>query len=297
MINSKISCYSGKSVVLTTMHNKAKSIASPFKNALGVKIVCTQNINTDTLGTFTGEIEREGSALETARKKARLGMQNLNMSLGLASEGSFGPHPSLFIIPGTQEVMVFVDDNRGIEISEQIISTETNYNQISINSIADSKDFLTKVKFPQHGLIVRQEDPRKNIIDKTHTQESLIFKGITNLADLYKAVESCKAASKNNIVYLETDMRAHMNPTRLKVIRKLALKLASRIRQLCPACACPGFGRSGFIGGLPCQECDYPSDYPLYEIHSCVSCNFQQQIARTDGVTHVKAFECNYCNP
>jgi hypothetical protein len=41
------------------------------------------------LGTFSGEIERELTPLETLQKKIRMGMEELGLPLGIASEGSF----------------------------------------------------------------------------------------------------------------------------------------------------------------------------------------------------------------
>ena len=65
--------YFGAQAVLTTKHEKAKAIALQLKAALGLKLE-TVEVDTDVLGTFTGEIEREGTPKETAIKKARLGL-------------------------------------------------------------------------------------------------------------------------------------------------------------------------------------------------------------------------------
>ena len=50
--------YIGKKAVLSTMHGKQQAIVSPFKKFLNVTVQVPNKINTDLLGTFSGEIER-----------------------------------------------------------------------------------------------------------------------------------------------------------------------------------------------------------------------------------------------
>ena len=52
---------------------------------------------------------------------------------------------------------------------------------------------------------------------------------------------------------LIADMRAHRNPTRMRVLRALSWKLAKRLERLCPKCDAPGFGSIGNRRGLPCE--------------------------------------------
>ena len=60
-------------------------------------------------------------------RKARLGITRTGLKFGLASEGSYGPHPYIPFIPGGREIVLFIDDERGIEIRESIVVTRTNY--------------------------------------------------------------------------------------------------------------------------------------------------------------------------
>lgn len=86
-------CYEHETAVLATMHGKQVAVGPPFREILGLKLRLPDDIDTDALGTFTGEVERKGTMLETAIAKARLGMELTGSKLGLASEGSYGPHP------------------------------------------------------------------------------------------------------------------------------------------------------------------------------------------------------------
>lgn len=297
-----LSRYSGRRVVLTTKHGKADALALPLKAGLGL-ILNSAEVDTDLLGTFTGEIERVGTPVETAIKKARLGMSNAGVKLGLANEGSFGPHPYIPFIPGCHEVIVFLDDDLGIEVIESILSASTNFGHIDARSIEEVEDFLVRVKFPSHGLIVRPNKSSGNLVNKMSriftgkSPEAMIQKGIQDRESLEAAILSCTELSADGLAHIETDMRAHMNPTRMRVLRTLGIKLARRMRSICPDCQCPGFGITGIEGALPCEECGYPSESHASEIHSCAKCHLTQTHARKDGITRVEAMYCQRCNP
>lgn len=76
---NKNSPYAQISIVLTTKHEKSIVIAPSFLNVLSAEIV-EYVFDTDQLGTFSGEIERKGTALDCAKIKCELGL-NLTSSL------------------------------------------------------------------------------------------------------------------------------------------------------------------------------------------------------------------------
>lgn len=294
--------YFGRQVVLTTKHEKARALQLPLQAGLGL-VLDSIEVDTDRLGTFTGEIEREGTPLQTAVKKARLGMTRAQAKLGIANEGSFGPHPYVPFLVGCHEVIVFIDDELGIEVAESIVSANTNYDHIDTRSIEEVEEFLTRVKFPSHGLIVRPNKSNRNLLRqvsrmfKSTAQATAIQKGIRDRDALDAAILSCKALSDDGLAHIETDMRAHMNPTRLRVLRALGIKLARRLRSTCPQCECPGFGVTGVEGSLPCEECGYPSESYAFQIYGCSKCQLEQTHPRKDGKTEVDAMYCQRCNP
>lgn len=53
-----------------------------------------KNMNTDLSGTFTGALERLDDVSGTARNKCRLAMKISNCDMAVASDGSFGSHPT-----------------------------------------------------------------------------------------------------------------------------------------------------------------------------------------------------------
>ncbi len=65
--------YRGKPVVLATKHDKQRVIAPALTPSPGLQVRLA-GVDTDALGTFTGEIARPGTPRETALAKARLGI-------------------------------------------------------------------------------------------------------------------------------------------------------------------------------------------------------------------------------
>ncbi len=300
--SKKNSHYSGKTIVLATKHKKADALALPLKAGLGARLQQV-DLDTDRLGTFTGEIERQGTPFDTAVKKARMGMTKTGSALGLANEGSFGPHPFIPFIPGCQELIVLIDDELGITVTESIITAQTNYRHIEVSRIEEAEEFLKNSKFPSHGLIVRPNKYRTSLLGKIsrvitgELNDEPIYKGLRDKANLATAIDSCRESSFDGLARIETDMRAHMNPTRVRVLRTLGIKLARRLHSTCPECACPGYGVTAGAGFLPCEECGYPSEAPALEVNTCSKCKYQKTVPRRDGVTQIEANYCQRCNP
>jgi len=292
--------YYGKTILLTTKHKKASALGLPLLAGVGLRVREIE-LDTDIFGTFSGEIERKGTPLETAIKKARLGMRKASSELGLATEGSFGVHPFIPFIAGCEETIVLIDDANGFHLSETIISARTNFSYCEARTPEDVESFLREAKFPSHGLIVKPNKVDINLFQRFgrlfgNSQISTI-KGIQDRSSLKVAIEKCAALSDDGCARVETDMRAYMNPTRLRVIRELGVKLARRLRSSCTECGCPGFGKTTVSGFLNCSECGCASESPSHEIHSCARCEHSKTVPRSDGITSLDPMYCQRCNP
>lgn len=103
-------------VALLTQHGKERVIAPVLEPALGCVVHHVDHFDTDQLGTFTRDVPRPGSQLDAARDKARMGMTLSGLPVGLASEGSFGPDPFTGMFPWNVEMLVWLDDQLGIEV-------------------------------------------------------------------------------------------------------------------------------------------------------------------------------------
>ena len=108
--------YANKKISLLTKHGKEKIIAPILERTLGLTIELVQSFDTDELGTFDRIVEREGTQLQTVRRKAHIGIDFSRNNLGLASEGSFVPDPFSGFMPWNIEMVIFVDDLNGVEV-------------------------------------------------------------------------------------------------------------------------------------------------------------------------------------
>lgn len=284
---SRPSLYAGRTIVMTTKHGKERQVSLPLRVGLGATLAVAEGIDTDLLGTFTGEVPREGSPREVAIRKARLGMTS-GLPLGLASEGSFGPDPLVPFITVHHELLAFVDEERGIELCEQVATADTNFAHTAVADMAELHPFLQRVGFPAHALIVR---PRQA------ARQHAIRKGLQTHAELEQAIEAAARWSDDGLARVETDMRAHLNPSRARAIRRLAFRLAARLRRHCPGCDAPGWGRVDVEAGLPCRWCDMPTDLTLHEVYACAACDHQGRYRRPDGLVAADPGQCPRCNP
>jgi hypothetical protein len=283
-----LSFYRGREAAVATKHGK-EDVSGPPMAPLGLHLRVPRDLDTDALGTFTGEVPRVGTPLEVALRKARMGMRATGLPLGLANEGSFGPHPEVPFLAGDHEILLFIDDALGIQVYEETFTSETNFAHCTVARGDDLDDFLRRVHFPGHGLIVRPNSPPQ--------PSELLFKGITTWPDLVAAVGRCARASSDGCAHVETDMRAHMNPTRQRVIATLADRLARRLTTRCPSCGTPGWGRVGVVRGLPCEVCGSETDWVREEIHGCPRCPLRRTEPRSDGLHAANPAHCPWCNP
>ncbi|WP_216904383.1 DUF6671 family protein [Synechococcus sp. CCY 9618] len=285
--------YAGRCVALATCHGKERVLARPFRRALNLTVVVATGCETDRFGTFSGERPRPSHARETCRRKAEAGLAHTGLDLGLASEGSFGPHPAFPWLAAGVEWLTFIDRRADLVIEERLIAPRTNFDQRLVAPADDIGAWLGQVGFPSHALIAR---PHRTDGIGTPGSDPLI-KGIRDPGQLALALRSCAEASPAGLVRLETDMRAHCNPTRLRAIRTLAFRLVRRIASPCPACGAPGWGLMDRLAGLPCGWCGGPTEGHRVEVRGCVACGHRLEAPRADGRRWADPGDCTRCNP
>jgi peptide subunit release factor 1 (eRF1) len=122
-----------------------------------------------------------------------------------------------------------------------------------------------------------------------------IYKGIVQERELIAAVEDL--LSTHQSIWIETDMRAHLNPSRMAVIREAAEDLVQKIQQTCPECNWPGFQVTRRLPGLPCAGCGSPTTLIYSWVYTCQKCDYQQTVPFPEGLTKADPGQCAYCNP
>ena len=285
----KKSIYDGCCMVLTTKHAKSIAVAPPFLETLGATVL-EYVFDTDLLGTFSGEIERKEDSLGCARKKCELAFGGFNeeVKFSIASEGSFGAHPLMPFFSSDYEILYFIDKKNDFHLHVSGVTEKTNYKMQKVFHFDELKRFAEEALFPSHALILRPDD---------RSRKDIIFKGIDSIHFLEEAFQVCLKHSKENSVFVETDMRAHYNPSRMEFIGELSKKLSKRLLSLCPCCFAPGWGMVGQENGLRCRECDSKTDLLAVEIFGCVKCDYKERKERSDGLREADPMYCIYCNP
>ncbi len=277
--------YRGGVVALLTQHGKEAVVAPVLDAALGCRVRRVDGYDTDRLGTFTRDVGRPGTQIEAARRKARIGMELAATPLGVASEGSFGRDPYAGLLPWNIEMLLFVDDLRGIEVAGVAEGGARSAHCLGRNW-EDVEAFARHAGFPGHHLVLRPD---------TET-DGRIRKGIASWADLESACATAMAQSQNGSVFVEIDLRAHANPTRMATIRLAAEDLARRLASPCPACGLPGFWVVERIAGLPCGQCGAPTREVCAEIRGCIRCDCRIRQECADRSSADPA-HCDVCNP
>lgn len=277
--------FRGRQAIVATMHGKESAIGPVLLNETGLICSTIADFNTDQYGSFTGQIARKENALEVCRQKCKDAMLLTSVDIGIASEGSFFPHPEVPFLTINEEWLVLIDHNNGWEISERYVSTENNLNGKWVSNEVELLEFAKQCQFPSHGLIIRKGQ-------HDYTDE---LKGIHNEQRLLSHFH--KLLGLYHGAYVETDMRAMHNPTRMKNIVEAAVLLAEKMNTCCPQCDTPGFSVTKVMRGLPCAQCGSPTRSVLAHILSCSHCHYQMEKKFPKGILNEDPMYCDWCNP
>lgn len=285
MASELLSIYRGRRVALLTLHGKQDLMRPLLQEALGCELVHTDGFDTDQLGSFTRDIARLDSQLETARKKAVMGMSLTGAQLGVASEGSFGGDPFGGFIPWNTELVLWVDQQRNHEVMGMAQGPAQSH-QKWVQTWEELERFTIEAKFPEHHITLRPD----------HENHPLLFKGLHDLNSLKKAFMAAKAAASKQTVFVENDLRAFCNPTRQSIIKQATLDLVQKLKSHCPNCDKPGYWITKRVSGLACQACHQPTRLPVGEVWGCQACAHQETRALNTG-QWADPSRCDACNP
>lgn len=271
MLN-KSSPYHDACILMTTKHAKSIAVAPAFQEILGAT-VAEYTLDTDQLGTFTREVEPTGTVLETARRKCEWGMNQIDADYGLANEACFEPNPGYPFIPFSLEVLYFIDRRRNFHLYMRRFHTLTSYQHATVDSVEALLQFAAGTQFPSHALVLRPNVWKPG---------EPIYPGIDNAKNLAYYYQLARKQSPDGLVWVATDMRAHVNPTRMAEIGLLARKLAHRLSTPCPMCHAPGWGPVGKDQRLSRNYYGQPSQQTESETYGCVLCDHTQTRRYTD---------------
>lgn len=189
------------------------------------------------------------------------------------------------MFPWNYELVVLIDDTRNIEIIGYFTGKAQSTSRL-VSSWDELNALLSEAQFTTHQLVVRPDD-------EYHPEYR---KGIKDLGSLKEAFTWATKLSKKGNVFVENDLRAHTNPTRMANIFKATEDLSRKMNSVCLGCESPGLWVAERQRGLPCADCETPTTLPIANIWSCIKCGYTQKEMMADQ-TKADPSKCNYCNP
>ena len=278
----------GECAVLATMHGKETAIAPIVSRFLGLTLKAAAGLDTDVFGTFSRTVERKGTPLDAARAKIAAGFDRApDARFGLASEGSFGPHPFMPFVPLGREIVVLIDRLTGLELVGHFADPKTRFAHEIVTTTEAARRFATRVGFPAQGLIVSACADGAPVLDVPPVKD------IAHWQALDQAIR--RMVLRSGEAFVETDMRAHRNRRRMRAIRHATLDLVRQSQSRCPECARPGFSVTERLPGLPCEDCGEPTIKIRAECLACVGCGHRQE--RPVPASTADPGSCGDCNP
>lgn len=267
------------------MHEKQRAIRPSFESLLGFKIE-VGDFNTDAFGTFTGEIERSSPPRECAKIKCLSALSAYGKQIGVANEGTFAPHPVIPFTVVDYEILFFADLEIDYHLCLSKMFINTNFAAAAFSEFDFVLQFAKKAQFPSHALIVRPNQ---------WEDKKVCFKGLQSIKELYDVFEKCRSISCDKQVWIETDMRAHKNPTRMHQLEQFSKEMAQRLATTCPNCGIPGWGPVSKIFGLLCADCGAETELIRGVIWGCCQCSYQETIPVNQILAQPQY--CQICNP
>ena len=273
---------SGRRAVVATMHGKTAVIA-PLMAPLGLTCVACKGLDTDRFGTFVRDVARHGSQTDALLAKAQAALAlDPQAHFAIASEGAFGPHPLLGLIPSGLELVALVERRTGRAVIGRDHTLDAHFAQAAVHSADAIAQFIQRSARAGHGWVVMgsRDGP-------------VLAKDIVDPADLHD--RALAVIAQSGAVWLETDMRAHRNPTRMAAIGRATADLVHRLQVRCPRCSWPGWiGRAE--PGRRCAWCDSPTSEPIGMTCICDECGYRET-RLDDPDRRAEPAHCPMCNP
>lgn len=203
---------------LLTCHKKAPAFNRSLKKA-GFSVCSWENFDTDTLGQFGQDSAPKLDIKKSALFKAQLACELSGYRYGLGSCGNFGVDPWSKRLSWNEECVAMWDAEESYGITEMIANSHTNYASTTIYNIEQALAFAQYIGFPEHGIVIG------------NSKSAYYYRSPECLSEFLRDVKTLLLTNSDGI-FLQTDMRAHQNPTRMGNINLATNKLAAHLSRL-----------------------------------------------------------------
>ena len=183
--------------------------------------------------------------------------------------------------------LVLLDLRDGTELVHRHVSLNTVFGGETCLSEGEVIAFATRMQFPEHHLVLKSA--------ATWRSGDRVIKGINDRYTLVRAARMLLA--EHGSVWVESDLRAMANPTRMQVIGEAAEAFAADLERCCPTCGLFHFAITQALWGLPCGQCGFPTRSTRAHLRECRGCGHRQEDERPDGKRTEAPQYCDLCNP
>ncbi|MBT0585931.1 DUF6671 family protein [Alteromonas oceanisediminis] len=278
-----------KRAAICTLHNKAAYVGPALARLLSWHVENVTEFDTDTLGTFAGEVPRTKSPKDCAIHKAERAVTLSKSDFGLGSEGSF-TSDAFGLMTINQELLACVDaDGQLLAVGVAVKPIEVHQIRVTPEDLPAIDSFLRRV--PEHqSLIVKAfsvHDDNQPVIPAT--------KGLATGEDARQAIAALAKNIDITSIELSYDLRAMHCPQRQHTLAHAAENLALRLMQHCPQCHAVDFVAEQPIAGLPCESCQMPTQMTKSMLAECKKCFYSQEFKVESAAA--RTADCPFCNP
>lgn len=271
----------GSLAALATKHGKLPLLRDAMRPC-GIEVVAAP-VDTDLFGTFAGDVPRPGSPVETLVAKARAAALEVGCTLGLASEGTFGPHPAAPWVALDSELVALVDLRTDVVVVGRASAISSTWVSATVAPGDDVESICRRIGVPDQAVLVLP-----------HGSSTPAARALVEPDDVRRAAAAAALRSSTGLAEVRTDLRAHVNLERRAVIALAAADLAERLSSRCGACGCGGWGVAGHEPGLPCAACGTATSAPAWSRWECPSCAHADVLAVGGAADPSR---CPRCNP
>jgi hypothetical protein len=197
-------------LLLSSKHQK-EQILQPLFDPSGVELIVNLNFDTDLYGTFCGTTPRLEGPKITVKEKCLAGMEFANRRQGLASEGSFGPHPSSPFLSVNEEWLVYVDLDQDLEVYGHSLSMEVCHQQLAYHE-NQLDTFLSHIQFGTQGLVLKNakngEVIAKGITKQDHLLDLILVSSLKKNCKILISLEPLALLVSSQLNYLSAAIAA-----------------------------------------------------------------------------------------
>lgn len=193
-----------KKFTITCAKGEQYALQRAVKKSLNIDQFPLRSVNFDSSFYFDLPDSHVEAMLSDRILKA---LEMFGGKIGIGNMGFLPHHSSAATLNLSQEIVMLIDLDNEIKLTQSVTSTVPSYHNSVINNIRDLVAFADMINFPSQGIVLKQI---MNGLAKN------LKSGILTWDLLYTTVLQFNRIDTELVA--ETDMRSYLNPTRMNLV-------------------------------------------------------------------------------